>query len=152
MEAVGAQQVDVAEFTVLDAVEEFAAGAAVAAHEANADLEILLLGQVVEGEHAPGGGAVRAERLLHENIQPLVDGFFVMHPAEGAGRGEDDDVAPIQVVHRLGVAVKTDVAAIGRHVHAVLVAVFQRFVAVVHLCGGDIGHRDEFVAGDVTGN
>ncbi len=93
MEAVGAQQVDVTKFAVLDAVEQFPAGAAVAAHQADTDLEILFLGLLIEGEHALGGDAVRADRFFHEHVQAALDRFLVMHPAEGARGGEDDHVA-----------------------------------------------------------
>ena len=92
---------------------------AVAAHQADADLEVLLhrfLGQL---EHLPRGRAVDRDRLLHEDVQALLDGVGEVHPAEGRRRGEDRDVARLQTVHRLLVAVEADELAILGHVDLV---------------------------------
>ena len=72
-----------------------------------------------------------------------------MHPAERARGGEDDDVASVEVVHRLGVAIEADVAAVFRYVHAILAAALEGAKAVFHFGGGDVCHGDQLGAGDV---
>ena len=44
------------------------AGLAVAAHQADADLEVLLRRLLAQREHLPGGRAVDGDRLLHEDV------------------------------------------------------------------------------------
>ena len=96
---------------LVDAVEQLAADGAVPAHQADADLEALLLGLLAELEHLPRAGAVHGDRLLHEDVQPLGDGVGEVDPAEGRRGGEDDHVAGLEAVHRLLVAVEADEAA-----------------------------------------
>ena len=97
------------------------AGLAVAAHQADADLEVLLLRLLAQGEHLAGGRAVDGDRLLHEGIEALLDRVAEMHPAEGRRRGEDDDVARLEAVHGLLVAVEADELAVVGHVDLVAV-------------------------------
>ena len=100
---------------VLDAVEQLAAGLAVAAHQADADLEVLLLGLFAQGEHlARASGPSTRDRLFHEDVEALLDGVGEVHPAEGRRRGEDHHVARLQAVHRLLVAVEADELAVLR--------------------------------------
>ena len=56
--AVGPQHDDVADLAVLDPVEQLLAGLAVPAHQADADLQVLLLDSSPRVEHLPRGGAV----------------------------------------------------------------------------------------------
>ena len=52
------------DFTLLNAVEELATDAAVAAHEADGDLQVLCLGLFAQGEHPASGRTVHGDRLL----------------------------------------------------------------------------------------
>ena len=104
--AVGAHRDDVADLPVADAVEQFLPRAAVPDHQADADLQVLLHGRFAELEHAAGGGAVHRDRLLHEDVQALLDGVAELHPAERGRRGEDGDVAGLEAVDRLAVPSK----------------------------------------------
>ena len=132
--AVGPQGDDVADLAVLDPLEQFLPAPAVADHQAHADLEILLLGLLGQLEHLPRGRAVHGDRLLHEDVQALLDGVGEMHPAERRRRGEDGHVAGLQAIHGLLVAVEAEEPAFLRHVQPVggllaevLVAALQRF-------------------------
>ena len=64
--AIGPQQDDVADRTVIDAVEQLAARLAVPAHEPDADLQVLFLGLFTQGEHLAGRRAIHRDRLFHE--------------------------------------------------------------------------------------
>ena len=72
-----------------------------AAHQADADLEVLLLGFLVQREHPARTRTVDRDRLFHEDVDALVDRVLEMHPAEGRRRGENDDAA---FAHRQSIA------------------------------------------------
>ena len=76
-------------------------------------------------------GAVGDERLFHEDIQAFLDRVAEMHPAESQRRGEDGDVARLQAIHGVLVAVEADELAVVRHIHFVGVLGLQRLEAVV---------------------
>ena len=101
----------------LDPLEQLLAGAAVADHQADADLQVLLLRRFAEFQHPPGGGTVHRHRLLHEDVQALVDGVAELHPAEGGRRREDRDVAGLEAIDRFSVGVEADELAVLRDVH-----------------------------------
>ena len=109
-------------------------------HQTDADLQVLALGLFAECDHAPRGGAVHGDRLFHEDVQPLVDGVAEMHPAECRGRRQDDDVARLEAIHGLLVAVEADELAILGHVHLGSEAAAQRSVAVAQFRREDVGH------------
>ena len=104
---------------------------AVARHQADADLQSLLLRLLRQRIHFLRARTVGDQRFLHEDIQPLFDRVFEMHPAESERRGEDRDVARLQAIHRLLVAVEADEFAIVRHIHAVGVYGVDRLVAAI---------------------
>ena len=117
--AVGPHRDDVADFAVLDALVQFLQCPAVTGHQAHAHLEVLGHRLLAELEHPAGSRAVGRQRLLHEDVQALLDGVGKMHPAERQRRGEDRNVARLQAIHRLLVAVETDELALLGHVHLV---------------------------------
>src|SRR5271157_6499260 len=104
--AIGPQRDDVTDLTALDAIKELLAGLAVPAHEADADLEILLDGSFCQGQHLPRGRAIDGDRLLHEDVQSLLDGMGKVDPAKCRRSGEDDHVAWLQAVHGLAIGVE----------------------------------------------
>ena len=117
-QAASPQQHQVADFTVLDALEQFLPGFAMAHHQSHADLEVLLVGLLRQSEHLLRGGRVHGHGFLHENVQPLLDGVAEMHPTEGRGRGEDGDVPGFQTIQGLLVSVESQEPAVGRDIHA----------------------------------
>ncbi len=141
--AVGAHRDDVADLAVLDAAQQFVARVAVPAHQADADLEVLLDRLGAELEHLPGGRAVHRDRLLHEDVEALLDGVLEMQPAEGRRRGQDDDVARPEHVHRLLVAVEAEELVVVLDRHPLADAVLQRGVAARQLVLEDVGHRHQ---------
>ena len=64
-------------------------------------------------------GPSTVTRLLHEDVQALLDRVGELDPAERRRRGEDDDVAGLQAIHRLLVGVEADELAVLRHVDLV---------------------------------
>src|SRR5450759_309511 len=62
--AIRAHRHDVADLAAADAVEQFLARPAVADHQPDSDLEVLLHGELAEFEHAAGGGTVHRDGLL----------------------------------------------------------------------------------------
>ena len=116
--AVGAQQDQVADLAVLDALVQFLPGFAVPNHQAHAHLEVLFVGLLGQREHLARGGPVHGHGLLHEHVQPLLDGVGEVHPAERRRRGKDGDVARLQAIHGLLVTVKAKELAVRGHIHA----------------------------------
>jgi hypothetical protein len=143
LHAIGAHEHEIADLAVLDAVEKLAADAAVAAHETDADLEILLFRLFIERKQATRGGAVGADRLFHENMHAFLDGVFEMHPAEGHRRGEDGHVAFAQHVDGVFVGVEADELRVLGHGHAVRVLLGEVFKAGVETVLRHVSHRDE---------
>ena len=141
--AVGPQHDDVADLAVLDPVEQFLPRLAVAAHQADADLEVLLLRLFAQGQHPAGRRAVDRDRLLHEGVDALLDRVAEVDPAEGRRRGEDDDVARLEAVHRLLVAVEADELVVAADFDLVAVFLLELFIASVEPVLEDVGHGDE---------
>ena len=86
-------------------------------HQPHTDLEVLGLGLLPQLEHALAGRPVSCERLLHKDIQTLLDRVSEMHPAKRRRRSENGDVARFQTVHRFLISVEADELAVLRHVH-----------------------------------
>ena len=114
--------------------------AAVPGHQSHAHLEVLRRRLFGQFEHLAGRRTIGRQRLLHEDVQPLLDGVGEMHPAERQRRGEDRDVARLQAVHRLLVGVEADELAILRHVHLVAELLLDVPIAAVEAILEDIGH------------
>src|SRR5690606_8203494 len=76
--AIGAQGDEVAHLAVLDALAKLAARDAVTAHQADANLQILLLSFFVQRQHALAGRTIDRNRLLHEDVYALFDRILVM--------------------------------------------------------------------------
>ena len=114
--------------------------------EADADFQILLFRFLGGGEDSADAGSIDGDRLFHENVFALLDGFFEVHRAEAGRRGEDDDVGQRD---RLFVGVEADELVFFRHVDAVgLIALGHFFLSVliraVEAIAKDVGHGDEF--------
>ena len=73
---VGADELDVAQFAVADALDEFLAVPRMAALQAGGDLEVLLLRRFARLDHAPHAGRIGGERFLHEHIHAFLHGVF----------------------------------------------------------------------------
>ena len=99
---------EVADLAVLNSLVELLPTAAVANHQTDGALQILLIGLLGQFEHLLARRAVGHHRLFHEDVQALVDGVLVMNPAECQRRREDRDVARLQRVHRILVGVEAD--------------------------------------------
>src|SRR5271157_4590914 len=143
--AIGPQRDDVTDLAALDSIKELLAGLAVPAHEADADLEILLDGFLCQGQHLPRGRAIDGDRLLHEDVQSLLDGVGEMDPAKSRGRGEDDRVAWLQAVHGLAIGVETEefLVLVNGQLFATAVLLVELVVARFELVTENVGHRDE---------
>ena len=141
---VGPQQDEVADLARLDPVVKLVAGVAMPAHQTDADLEVLLLGFLAQLEHLSRARPVHRDRLLHEDVDPLVDGVGEMDPAERRRRRQDHHVARPQAIHRFLIAVEADELAFLRHVDLLgdgWVEVFvEVLVAAREPIREDIGH------------
>jgi hypothetical protein len=60
--------------------------------EADADLQVLLHGLLGGGDDLSDAGSVDGDRLLHEDVLALADGFLEVDRAEAGRGGEDDDI------------------------------------------------------------
>src|ERR1035437_2476381 len=67
--AIRAHRHDIADLAGAYAVEQFLARPAMADHQPDPNLEVLLHAQLAELEHAASGGAVHRNRLLHKRVQ-----------------------------------------------------------------------------------
>ena len=96
-------------------------------------------------QHLPGAGPVDGRGLLHEDVDALVDGVAEVDPAEGAGRGEEDDVARPEAVHGLLVGIEAEEPTVGRDVDLGGVPAADR--AIDRPAGGvPAGRRQRLVA------
>ncbi len=87
-----------------------------AAHEAGADLEVLLLRRLARPEDALDAAGIRREILLHEDVDALLHGVLKVRPAEGAVRRQDGDIAGPQAVDRVPVGIETQEPPLGRRI------------------------------------
>ena len=131
------------DLAVLDALEEFAPGHAMAAHQADADLQTLLARQLAEREHLAGARPVDGGGLLHEGVEPALDRVAELDPAERGGGGQQDDPARPDDVDRLLEAVEADELVVVGDVELVGVLVLDRLVAAVEPLLEDVGHRHQ---------
>jgi len=152
LHAIAAQEEEVADFAVLDALVELLHVVAVARHEANADFEVLLHGLFGEGEHAAGAWAVARERLFHENVDAFFDGVLEVDPAEGERRGEDGDVAFAERVHGVFEGVEAEEFVVAHfNVAADFRVAFEAGECGVEFVFEDVRHGDEFGAAFLDG-
>ena len=66
-----------------------------------------------------------------------------MNPAKRQGRGEDRDIALLQGIHRMLVAIEADELFVGRHIDEVAVLFLEVSMPRVEIVFEDIGHRGE---------
>src|ERR1035437_8927740 len=65
---------DLADLAVMDTLGQFLERPAVTRHQSHPYLEVFGGGVLGEAQHAFAGGAVDSDRLLHEDIEALLDG------------------------------------------------------------------------------
>ena len=108
VDSIDPQRVHVADRAVVDAVDHFLPRLRVSPHEADTDLEVLLLGQFGGLHPAPHGRSVGRKRLLREDVDTLLHGVFEIHRAKGGVGRQQHDIAGPQAVDRLLVGVEPD--------------------------------------------
>jgi len=144
---VGLQQHDVADGAPLELLQQLGAGDAVAAHQANADLQPRLDRLLAELEHAAAARAVHRDRLLHEDVDALLNGVGEVDPAKGRRRGQDDHVPLAQAVDGGLVGVEAEELARLGYVHQRVELVAEEVLEVPVGAGEavleDVGHGDE---------
>ncbi len=141
--AVAAHGDDVADLAELDALEEFAARVAVAAHQPHAYLEVLVDRLIRQREHLARARPVHRDGLFHEDVEALVNSVFEVNPAKRRGRGQDHDVAGLEAIHRLLVAVEADETPFGWDVHVIAEALLHAVIVHLEIGVEDVGHRDQ---------
>src|ERR1051325_9541065 len=152
LHAVAAQEEEVADFSVLDALVKLLHVPAMARHKANADFEVLLHGLFGEGKHAAGAWTVARERLFHENVEALFNGVLEVDPAEGERRGEDGDVVFAETVHGAFEGVEAEEFVVAHfNVAADFAVAFEVGEGGVEFVFEDVSHGDEFGAAFLDG-
>jgi len=152
LHAVAAQEEEVADFAVLDALVELLHVAAMARHEAHADFEVLFHGLFGEGEHAAGAWAVARERLFHENVETFFDGVLEVDPAEGERGREDGHIAFAESVHGAFEGVEAEESVVAHfNVAADFAVAFEVGQGGVEFVFEDVSHGDEFGAAFLHG-
>src|SRR5437899_1874363 len=145
MHAVPAQQNDITNLAILDAVLEFLHPATVTRHQANTHFEIpgrRFLGKV---EHATGTRAIGSERVRHEDIKVLLDGVGEMDPAKCQRRCKNGNVAWFKAIHGLFVTVEANKFPIVRHIYLAGMRLMETLVRSIELVLKDVGHGDELL-------
>jgi len=152
LHAVAAEEEEVADFAILDALVELLHVAAMARHEANADFEVLFHGLFGEGEQATGAWAVARERLFHENVEAFFDGVLEVDPTEGERGGEDGDVAFAESVDGAFEGVEAEeFVVVHFNVAADFGVAFEAGEGGVEFVFEDVSHGDEFGAAFLDG-
>ena len=143
MHPVAAQQNEIADFAILDALMQFLERPAVARHQSHAHFQVFRRRLLGELEHPAGSRAVRRQRFFHENVQPLLNGVSKMHPTKRQWRRKDRDVAGLQTVHRLPVCVEANELAVCGHIHLAGAVTAQSVITGLEAVIEDVGHGDE---------
>ena len=145
--AIDPQRVDVADGAVVDSLDRPPGGPAeVPPHEAGGDLEVLLLRELRGGQQPAVGRGVDGERLLHEDVDALLDRVLEVQRAEGGRGGQHDHVAGAETVDRLPVGVEAQELPLGRHVQTVLELwqlLGEVLEAALNLVSKEVGHGIE---------
>ena len=117
--------------------------------QADADLEVFLLGLPRGCQHLANALAIDSHRLLHEDVLALLDCLGKVNRPKARRRRQDDHVGHAD---GLLVGVETDELVLLLHVRLQAVFSFQPLVAAVHAVAERIGHGNEFnVAGGAEG-
>ena len=141
--SIAAQQYEVADFAVLDALMQFLERPAVAGHQSHAYFQVLRCRLLGEREHPAGGRTIRRQRLFHEDVEPLLNGVSKMHPTKRQWRRKDRNVAGLQTVHRLPVCVEANELAVCGHIHLAGAVSAQSVITGLEAVIEDVGHGDE---------
>ncbi len=138
---VDAQQIDVADRAVLEALHAVLVLLLVPALQADADHEVLGLGHRVRFEHAADAGHIARDRLLHEHVLAPLDRVLELLRLEPRGRRDDDEI-DVEVDHLLVTVESSEQALLG-NVDLGAVALGQRVDAALRLLRERVGDRDE---------
>ena len=140
----GAGVVDFPDGTVVDAFDGFEVAELVSALESDADLQILFLGLFCGGKDAADADCVERDRFFHEDVFPLFDSFLKHHRSEGAGGGEDDDIAGGD---GLFVAFETEEDSFFWNIHAGAVLDGETLERFLDFFVEELGDGDQFDVG-----
>src|SRR6266404_3808319 len=108
MHPIAAQQNEIPNFAVLNALMQFLHRPAVSRHQPHSDFKVLGRRRLGQLEHSAGAWAIDGERLLHENIEVLLNGISEMDPAERWRSGENRNVARFEAIEGLLVSIEAD--------------------------------------------
>jgi len=141
--SVSAKKKNLAKFTILHPLVKLLQTNGVSRHQTYADLKTLLLRESAQLQHLAAGRTIGSDRLLHEDVQFLLDGVLEVDPSECGRGGENDHVARSKAVHGLLVGVEAQELSILGNVHLVLVSPDEAVVAAVESIFEDVGHCDQ---------
>ena len=113
------------------------------AHQAGANLEVLLLGSFPGAEDALDAARVGREILLHEDVDAFLHCILQVRRAESGVRGQHGDVAGPQAINGMAVGIEAQETALGRHVNPLAQRLGQGVVGLINLLLPDVGHGDE---------
>ena len=92
MDAIDPQGVHVANRAVVNPGDHFLPRLRVPPHEADADLEVLLLGQLGGLQPAAHRRSIGRERFFREDVDTLLHGVFEIHGTKGGVRRQQHDI------------------------------------------------------------
>ena len=141
--AVAMEGDQVSGLAVLQAVEQFAAGLAVAAHQPHAHLQVFGVGLGGQLDDPLGARSVDRDRLFKERVHALLDGIGEVGRAKADRRRADRDVAGPEAVDRLLIGVDAHEAPLLRHVGPLLELLAEAAPARGDRFWEEVGHGDE---------
>ena len=142
--AIAPHEVDLANFTVLNALVQFLAATAMPDHQPHTTLQVFLVRLFGQLQHPPGGRAVGRHRFFHEYMQSFIDRIFEHRRPESQGGRQNRNVTRFQYVKRLLVGVKSQKPAILGNIHLPrrrLPLVAQAAVRFIQLVLKHVRHR-----------
>jgi len=113
-----------------------------AAHDAAANLEVLLLGPLARPDHPLQAARIGGERLLHEHVDASLDGVVEVDLAECRVRREQRHVAGAgaEAIDGLPVGVEAQELPLGRDIDLVGMPLAERLVRSAELVLEQVGH------------
>ena len=142
-QTIGLQVHDVADPAGLELIQQFPAGFAVAAHQPDADLQILLLGQLGQREQPARARAIDGRRLFHEDVESLFDGIREVDSTKCTRRRENHHVARVEAVHGLLISVEANELALLGHIDLLRILLLDAFITAGQSLRKYIGHGHE---------
>ena len=148
---VDAHRDDLADRAVVNPPQGFQVRSLMVALQADTNLQLLFLGDLVGLQHLPDTGGIDGHRLFHEDVLAGLHGVFEMDRTEAGRRGEDDQIDA--AVDHLLVGVKPGEDLLGHDLHAVALFLQSPLDAVHDIAGvvferiADGGQLDVAVGG-----